>query len=176
MYDTVTQPGYQQVSPGQTVQSTWGNTVWNQTLNRFASAADRDAQWPAPPNGAICYLADLGLVYVRRSGAWAPLGPTYAYPVPTVGRRLAIQVGRTTITTDGAAGQANVTFPTLFGTGSTPTVVACPGNANGGFSMVIVNGVSADPVRYFTVICRNNAGALMLNSALVINWTATGEL
>lgn len=166
-----------QVSPGQTIQSTqWGNVIWDQSINAFNTAADRAAQWPNPHLGSVSWLDDSGTLWVYRGGAWVLHGPLHTSPVPAATHRLSLQTGRNSITTDGAAGQANVTFPVLFATGTIPTVVACPGVGGGGFSMVIVAGVSADPVRYFTVVCRNSTGGLMLNSSLTINWSAIGEI
>jgi hypothetical protein len=51
--------GHVTVSPGQTIaSSSWGNPVWNQSIQCFASTSDRDAQWPTPTDGAMCYTVD----------------------------------------------------------------------------------------------------------------------
>lgn len=66
--------GRVQVSPGQTISSaSWGNPVWDQSVNCFASAADRDAQWPAPHDGSICWQADTNTFWARRAGVWRGL-------------------------------------------------------------------------------------------------------
>jgi hypothetical protein len=66
--------GRVQVSPGQTISSaSWGNPVWDQSVNCFASPTDRDSQWPSPHDGSVCYTADLGFLWVRRAGVWRGL-------------------------------------------------------------------------------------------------------
>lgn len=63
--------GRVQVSPGQTISSaSWGNPVWDQSINCFASTTDRDSQWPTPHEGSECYTVDTGSPWVYRSGAW----------------------------------------------------------------------------------------------------------
>lgn len=64
------------VNPGDTILSTWGNTTYDQTVQTYLSTTDRDAQWPAPKDGAVAYTQDTGTVWVRRAGLWAQLaGP-----------------------------------------------------------------------------------------------------
>ena len=41
------------VHPGDTILSTWGNTTYDQTVQTYLSTTDRDAQWPAPKDGAV---------------------------------------------------------------------------------------------------------------------------
>jgi hypothetical protein len=79
MTDTVTPfaaTGRLTVNPGDTVASTWGNTTFDQTVECFDTAAARDAAWPTPHDGAVCYLLDSQTPWLRRSGAWVglPLG------------------------------------------------------------------------------------------------------
>jgi hypothetical protein len=63
-----------QVSPGQTIQSAqWGNIVFDQSVIPFLNAADRDAQWPAPKEGAVCYLLDVHRLYLYEPGGWQPV-------------------------------------------------------------------------------------------------------
>jgi C1q domain len=67
------------VSPGQTISSSaWGNPVWDQSVNVFASAADRDTQWPTPHDGAVCYTLDTRNLWLRRAGAWGAFGMPHA--------------------------------------------------------------------------------------------------
>jgi len=75
--DTVTPlaTGRVTVSPYQDILSSWGNTVFDQTVNQFASVTDRDSQWTSPPNGAVCYTAGEAQLWVRKAGAWAALSP-----------------------------------------------------------------------------------------------------
>jgi hypothetical protein len=58
------------VNPGDEIQSVWGNTTYDQTMQVFTSTADRDAQWSAPLDGARCYTLDTQSAWIRRSGAW----------------------------------------------------------------------------------------------------------
>jgi hypothetical protein len=62
--------GRVQVSPGQTIQSQWGNTVWDQSIQCFANNGDRDTQYTAPHEGAMCFTNDLKILWVYRNGAW----------------------------------------------------------------------------------------------------------
>jgi hypothetical protein len=63
--------GRVQVSPGQTISSaSWGNPVWDQSINCFNSTADRDTQWLTPHEGAECFTVDTGSPWVYRAGAW----------------------------------------------------------------------------------------------------------
>lgn len=51
----------------------------------FASTADRDAQYGAPPNGALALTLDTGTTWQRIAGAWRPLHkPWAAYTNPLV--------------------------------------------------------------------------------------------
>jgi hypothetical protein len=82
-------PGRLTVAPGQPIASSWGNTTHDQTCLCFANAGDRDNQWPAPNDGALCYLADSRTVWRRVGGAWRSVGmglvvPMIPGPVGTV--------------------------------------------------------------------------------------------
>jgi hypothetical protein len=68
-----TPTGRIQVSPGQTIASTWGNTDWDQTVQCFASNADRDNQYPAPHDGALAYTADTATVWKYAGTGWHAL-------------------------------------------------------------------------------------------------------
>jgi hypothetical protein len=61
------------VAPGQTIDAVgWGQPVWDQSVQCFDSPADRDNQYAAPHDGAVCFTADTGTLWVRRSGVWVP--------------------------------------------------------------------------------------------------------
>ena len=64
------------VAAGQTIASAWGNTTYDQTMQTFASAADRTNQWPSPNEGALSFLVDSHTAFLFRSGAWhgLPMG------------------------------------------------------------------------------------------------------
>jgi hypothetical protein len=61
------------VAPGTTIASAWGNTTFDQTMQTYASAADRTNQWPTPNEGALSFLVDSHTPFIFRSGAWHPL-------------------------------------------------------------------------------------------------------
>lgn len=60
------------------VEPAWGNELRDRSRQVFASVAERDSQWPAPPNGAACITLDTGTTWYRVAGAWVasypPLG------------------------------------------------------------------------------------------------------
>jgi hypothetical protein len=90
--------GRVQVSPGQSISSSsWGNPVWDQSVNVFNTAADRDSQWPTPHEGSVCYQLDSHTPWVYRSGVWRglPLGSMGAASGPTSGADYSTFVGVT---------------------------------------------------------------------------------
>ena len=58
------------VNPGDVIASVWGNTTFDQTVQAYDTAASRDAQWPTPKDGAVCYTVDAVALWLRRAGAW----------------------------------------------------------------------------------------------------------
>jgi hypothetical protein len=67
--------GRQQVAPGGIIASNWGNLVWDQSVQVFASTVDRDAQFPTPNDGALTYLEDADVFEGRVAGAWKRFTP-----------------------------------------------------------------------------------------------------
>jgi hypothetical protein len=63
------------VAAGGITASAWGNEIRNRSVQAFASTAERDAQWPTAPNGAICVVltGTDAVLYHRRGGAWGSL-------------------------------------------------------------------------------------------------------
>lgn len=55
----------QVIDPG-----TWGNPVWDQSVQTFASAADRTAQFATPLRGAVTWLDDVARLEVWTGTAW----------------------------------------------------------------------------------------------------------
>ena len=87
--DTVTPyatTGRIQVNPGDLIASVWGNTTFDQTVQAFDTSAARDAQWPAPKDGAMCYTVDLATLWIRRLGGWN-IVPLVPYTPPRYGAR-----------------------------------------------------------------------------------------
>jgi hypothetical protein len=62
------------VAPNELIQSAWGNLVFDQSTNQFLSVADRDTQWPAPPDGVVCYTAAEATWWARLAGVWVDTG------------------------------------------------------------------------------------------------------
>ena len=70
--------GRKTVAPGQPISSSsWGNLVWDQSIECFASAADRDNQYPqaARHPGAPVYLEDVKVLQYWDGAAWQPFAP-----------------------------------------------------------------------------------------------------
>jgi hypothetical protein len=63
------------VYPDTDILDAWGNEIRDRTAQNFASATERDAQWPAPPNGALAYTVDFGILWLRRAGVWVQVYP-----------------------------------------------------------------------------------------------------
>lgn len=76
--------GRKTVVVGQVIDpNTWGNLVWDQSVQTFASAADRTAQFPAPKAGAVTFLEDVKQWQGYDGAAWRELDPAPAYIAPT---------------------------------------------------------------------------------------------
>lgn len=68
--------GREQVAPGQTVASNWGNDVWDQSVQCFTNGADRDNQYPSPHPGSVAYMEDTQLLVIFVPGyGWTPVAP-----------------------------------------------------------------------------------------------------
>lgn len=65
-------PGHQIIAPGQTIGSSWGNAVWGQSTERYASVADRDTQLISPQDGTVCYTLAEQRLWLRQAGKWVP--------------------------------------------------------------------------------------------------------
>lgn len=95
------------VAAGQTIASAWGNTTYDQTMQTFASAADRTNQWPAPNDGALSWLVDTRTPWVFRAGAWRgiPLG----YLATATGPASQVDCGTALVTI------VSLSFPVVLG-------------------------------------------------------------
>lgn len=84
------------VNPGEAVISTWGNTVFDQSVQAFTNTADRATQWPTPLDGSMSYTTDTGSLWVRRAGVWKmlPLG----FIASAIGPATAVACGQTPAT------------------------------------------------------------------------------
>jgi hypothetical protein len=62
--------GRETVGPGQVIGSDWGNDVWDQSVQCFDSAADRDTQYPSPHAGSLAWLNDSHKMTLHNGTAW----------------------------------------------------------------------------------------------------------
>jgi hypothetical protein len=62
------------VTAGTIIQSAWGNQIRDRTVQVFATVAERNALWPAPPRGAMCITVDTLALWIFDTGAggWRP--------------------------------------------------------------------------------------------------------
>lgn len=104
--------GRKTVVVGQTLDPVvWGNPLWDQSVQTFASNADRTAQFGAPKQGAVTWLEDVKQLQVYDGTAWVPVAtakpvvvacPLDALWVPAPGGyqppRLSRVAGRWTLT------------------------------------------------------------------------------
>lgn len=120
-------PGRLVVAPGQVISSGWGNTVFDQSIIRFANAADRDNQWPSPGDGAMCFTADNRIFWRRANGIWVNATSTHArvgsviagtYDVNKPARIFSFNASGTT----NATGYITASFATVGLTGVTAVI------------------------------------------------------
>ena len=63
-------PEIPDVTPGEPVESDWGNQSRNRTVQRYADAAERDGLVPLPVAGDLAWLDDIGAITVFDGAAW----------------------------------------------------------------------------------------------------------
>jgi len=61
---------FNDVVGGDTATAARQNEMQHRVVNHFTSTAERDSLWPAPPDGAVCYLADLEVLQLFHSAVW----------------------------------------------------------------------------------------------------------
>lgn len=122
------------VAPGGTITSAWGNQAMDQGTIIFTGTAQRDADWPAPPAGANCYVTGVG--WQRRvGGAWvttADATSTGTFVINGAGSRI-IRGGQVVVSTS-----ASGVFTVAHGLGAVPTWAAmlCADRASAGVPWV----------------------------------------
>lgn len=84
--------GRNQVVPDSIIDPDWGNAIADRTNQTYANAADRDAQWVTPQDGAICYTADTDTFWFHDNGKWMtwPIGLVGYLDGPTKNLDMAI--------------------------------------------------------------------------------------
>lgn len=63
-------PEIQNVNIGETIASEWGNALRDRTIQRYASAAARATEHPAPAQGDLSYLSDSDSLWIYSGSAW----------------------------------------------------------------------------------------------------------
>ena len=148
------------VAPGQPVASAWGNTTFDQTQNVFQSAADRDAQWPAPKDGARCFTLDKGYEWVRRAGVWVDPAGYW------------IQAWQA-IYTASAGGIVTGNYP-QGAFGAVPVVHVQNGDLSAGTWGAWANYPAGTTVSAFAGAMYNTGGGTMPNASVRLNVIAIG--
>ena len=80
------------------IASTWGNEIRDRSVQNFATAAERSAQWIAPPEGAVSYLRDVDRVEVWNGTAWVLTGPRVLAYLEVFGGQVGISTTPTDVT------------------------------------------------------------------------------
>ena len=152
------------------ILSSWGNAIRDRTVQRFATATERAAQWATPPTGACCWLDAPGVLAVYNGAAWVTITPVMA-TVPanqstasgsytdlsTAGPSVAIQTGT----------KARV-FVSAFMANNTVGGGAAMSFAVSGATTAAANDVNAAQVSYTNVV---NTGVAHSFESLVTGLT-----
>lgn len=152
-------PGDQDVAPGQTISSEWGNAVWDHSVRVFDDAPDRDAQVPAPHEGAVTHLVVPRLTDLFASGAQRAVA---------VGNAHAFHVG--TFAPPIIAGSGSQCVILMAGWAATPLIVVTLGSQ---FAWNLrLGAVTPTQVNLF---CTNGDGELPADTRIPLNLYAFGE-
>lgn len=123
------------VVDGNIILAAWGNEIRDRTAQVFATAAERDSQWAAPPNGALAVTLDTGRLWRRLAAKWVP-----DRALVTEGAANSGQIGVT------ATGYVD-TIAVALGAAPTAVVVTVNAVTYFGFASSWVNG-QADVIPY----------------------------
>ncbi len=61
------------VVPGEPIEASWGNPIRDRTVQRYATAAERDVENPIPTAGDLAYLEDTFVVQFFTGADWVIL-------------------------------------------------------------------------------------------------------
>jgi len=172
--------GRRTVTVGQVIDpTTWGNPVWDQSVQQFASAADRTAQFPAPLKGAVTWLDDVARLEVWNGALWVPVTgftPPAGWPVPVVGtvnvnRPIETFAYTATIATN-ASGDGDAPVPAGLTLGA--IISACIiGRGSTAFNITgFLFGSSTLVAPRFRVY---NANAAAVSTSVAVSVTITGQ-
>jgi len=172
--------GRKTVVVGQVIDPvTWGNPVWDQSVQQFASAADRTSQFGTPLKGAVTWLDDVARLEVWNGALWVPVTgftPPGTWPAPVVG---AINVNRpietfgytATIATN-ASGDGDAPLPAGLTLGSIISA-AIIGRGSTAFNITgFLFGSSTLAAPRFRVYNANVAAA---STSIAVGVTVTGQ-
>jgi len=88
--------GRKTVAPRQTIQSQWGNWVWDQSVQSFTDRIQRASQFPAPTKGAPTSLDDWpGALHVWDGTGWLTTIRGYTVATTTADGVITIPWGHT---------------------------------------------------------------------------------
>jgi hypothetical protein len=149
MTDTATpraSTGRLTVNPGDTIASVWGNTTFDQTAQVYDNAAARDAQWPTPHDGALCYTVDAQVMWLRKAGAWVALVPVP--PAQAAGNAGLVFPGSAT-----SSGVTTVTFPAgRFSVAPIGVILTVGPTTANIWACVTVNGAASFQMRGYCTV------------------------
>lgn len=162
------------VVDGNIILASWGNEIRDRSCQVFATVAERDSQWAAPPNGAICVTLDTNTLWRRAAGVWAaqsPLQARWGNPLAGVyaGQPVRFAAGAGAITISGNFGNLSINppFPNgLLSAHVTGTQWDFPAAG-----VLTPGGCTAANVQ-FSLHTLTNGG--ILNGTVGIVWTAVG--
>lgn len=71
------------VVSGETIEATWGNSIRDRTIQRYATTVERTNKNPTPTEGDLAYMEDTNVIEVYDGAAW--VGPADARYVKKAG-------------------------------------------------------------------------------------------
>src|SRR5262245_17975390 len=101
--------------PGRAVEGPWGSAVSEHVVQRFATAAERDAKWTTPPTGALCVTVSPLVGWMYTGTVWAQWGgaPGVGVLIGSISMWAAPAAPALYLLCDGAA-VSRLTYPDLF--------------------------------------------------------------
>jgi hypothetical protein len=139
----------------------WGNPLWDQSVQTFATAAARTSAFPAPLQGAVTWLEDVKRLQVWNGTAWVGLTGGDSY----------VKSGK-------FAGNTNAGGLVLIPhgmPGTPPFAVVSMGQGNSGAVYQVAQPAvtNQDGTNIAVTVYRSDTGAGLASTAVIINWVAT---
>ena len=107
-------PRQDDVIPGEPIEAVWGNPIRDTTIQRTASEAQRDIEWPIPVLGDLAFIEDLATIQFYNGASWVSLlvgaflplaGGTMTGPILLNGQNLTDVGSISTVNMNQRAGQ-----------------------------------------------------------------------